>query len=101
MALYMLYTAPPIVALPAFTQELDLPVCSAVGSISGIRPEVQAAISAAVDRCVTQTDLPLPNKRVVSDDSSDAMAMVALLLLTLPHAPVYKQSCQPVALNGL
>lgn len=37
-----------------------------VESISGIRPEVQAAIAAAVDHCVTQTDLPLPNKRVVS-----------------------------------
>jgi len=40
-----------------------------VESISGIRPEVQAAIAAAVDHCVTQTDLPLPNKRVVSSSS--------------------------------
>lgn len=36
----------------------------AVESISGIRPEIQAAIAAAVDKCVTATDLPLPNKRV-------------------------------------
>lgn len=40
--------------------------CRAVESISGIRPETQAAIAAAVDHCITQTSLPLPNKRVVS-----------------------------------
>lgn len=44
--------------------------CRAVESISGIRPEIQAAIAAAVHKCVTATDLPLPNKRVVSDNSS-------------------------------
>jgi hypothetical protein len=37
-----------------------------VESIAGIRAEVDAAIAAAVDKCITETQLPLPNKRVVS-----------------------------------
>lgn len=39
--------------------------CRPIESIQGVRPEVQAAIAAAVDKCLTSTDLPLPNKRVV------------------------------------
>jgi hypothetical protein len=48
------------------SHKFELLCFRAVESISGIRPEVQSAIAAAVDKCVTQTDLPLPNKRVVS-----------------------------------
>jgi hypothetical protein len=40
--------------------------CREVESIQGIRPEIQQAIAAAVNNCVTETNLPLPNKRVVS-----------------------------------
>ncbi|KAF8063831.1 purC [Scenedesmus sp. PABB004] len=35
-----------------------------VESIQGVRPEIQEAIAAALGNCVTQTSLPLPNKRV-------------------------------------
>lgn len=35
-----------------------------VESIQGIRPDIQQAIAAAVNNCVTETSLPLPNKRV-------------------------------------
>lgn len=38
---------------------------STVESIEGIRPEIQAAISGAVDNCLTATHLPLPARRQV------------------------------------
>ena len=39
------------------------PQNSAVEAISGIRPEIQAAIAAAVPNCLTETNLPLPGRR--------------------------------------
>jgi phosphoribosylaminoimidazole-succinocarboxamide synthase len=36
---------------------------SAIEAIEGIRPELAAAISGAVDNCLAATDLPLPNRR--------------------------------------
>lgn len=52
--------------------------CRQVESIQGIRPDIQQAIAAAVNNCVTETSLPLPNKRVVSlmDCSSPCFAAV-------------------------
>ncbi|WIA22008.1 hypothetical protein OEZ85_004362 [Tetradesmus obliquus] len=37
---------------------------ASVESIQGVRPEIKEAIAAAVNNCVTETNLPLPNKRV-------------------------------------